>query len=154
MTAMARARTFGLDVSTPVAESKTRLTQLFPTGKTVPPELARGARLIPEAEAVAPAFLLGAPRAAPGELEAVLALGRHGNEGPDEVGAAGASVETELLDLEVRVLMEELRQDPLHLHPGRVTLELNPAACAALEKGEDVRLELGMSAGGFEVGTQ
>src|SRR3954453_1336805 len=107
MTAMARVRTFGLAACTPAAESKARLAQLFPAGKTLPSELARRARLIPEAEAVAPTFLLGAPRAAPGELEAVLALGRHGNKRPDEVGAAGATVETELLDLKVRVLMEQ-----------------------------------------------
>src|SRR5256885_3100584 len=52
---------------------------------------ACGPNLIGEAEAVGPAFLLGAPPAVPGKLEH-LGSGRGVNlHGADEIGAAGAS---------------------------------------------------------------
>src|SRR3954452_8137022 len=91
----------------------------FPTLEAAPAVFAGGARLIPEAEAVLPAELLRAPRAAPGESEAMLHVALEGGDLAGEIGAAGPRSDLHALDAKRGMLVEQLREHALDFHARR-----------------------------------
>lgn len=84
----------------------------------------------------------------------MLGVGRDRRERADEIRTARPSLKSDLLDFQLRVCGEELRQHALHLHPRREAVEGDAGRGGSLQEGEHVCLELGMCRGGVEVGEQ
>lgn len=113
----------------------------LPNSEAPPVVLAGRAHLIGKAEVVRPAFLLGAPPAAPNKREdAGLARGRYPH-GADEIGAAGLSLDREMVDIELGVAGEHVLEHPRDLHPGRVAKNLEAVGSSRLEKPNDIGFE-------------
>lgn len=97
----------------------------FPALEASPVVLFGGANLIGKAEAVGPAFLLGAPLTIPDEGVRAWAKRRVHVHGADEVGAAGSAAERHVFDREVRFGRQDVREKPPHLDPRRMPFDAN-----------------------------
>src|SRR4051794_5373777 len=109
----------------PTAAPSDSGNEALPLLEAAPAELARRAGLIPEPETVLPIQLPSAPGATPGEGEAMLDRAFVGHDLAGVVRAARTRRDPHPLDAEIGVLVKELGQDALDLHPWRMTLELD-----------------------------
>src|SRR5450432_1475147 len=126
----------------------------FPSLEAIPSKLLRRPNLIPKPEVVTPSFLLGTPRAAPHEVEAMLGVGGNGHQLADEVRAAGARAQRHALHGEIGMGAQELRQYPLDLHARGMAVQRDARAASTLHVLQELALEVGMGGSSVEEGAQ
>ena len=73
---------------------------------------------------------------------------------PGEIRAPGTGLDLDPFDRQVGMRVQELRQHPLHLDAGCVSLELDARRAPTSHEVEDLALEFRVSGGGFEVREQ
>src|SRR5690242_11751469 len=111
--------------------------------KALPIEFLCRANLVGEAEVVSPALLLGAPAAAPAEIEdergAVRRLRLHR---PDEIGTARRARYRHALDGQVRLGGEHELQKSLNFDSRQVGIDANARSVAVSPECSNVCFEL------------
>ena len=114
---------------------------LLPDLEAAPVELARGSHLVRKTEIVEPAFLFGAPAAAPVELESLEAAWRGQLDSSDKVRATRLPGDRHLLDVELGMVVKHVIEQARDLDPRGIAADFDAVGGAGLEVPDDVALE-------------